>query len=81
MTNSEIEQKLIEIVRAKTHIADDKLSRTVLLADAGIDSLEALNILFDVEEAFDIAIPDESARSIRTFGDMVDVVAGLVPAR
>ena len=36
------------------------------LADLGIDSLDALNIIFEVEEAFGITVPDETARSMRT---------------
>lgn len=80
MTSGEIEQRLIDIVRGQKEIPDDKLTRTTLLADAGIDSLDALNILFAIEEAFDIKIPDERARAIKTFGDMIDVVCAIVPA-
>ena len=81
MTTSEIEQKLIEIVRQEKHLPDDKLTREMLLADAGIDSLDALTILFAIEEHYKISIPDDRARAIKTFGDMVDTVAALVPAR
>ena len=81
MTTSEIEQKLIEIVRQEKHLPDDKLTRDTLLADAGIDSLDALTILFAIEEHYKISIPDDRARAIKTFGDMVDTVAALVPTR
>ena len=49
------------------------------LADAGIDSLDSLTILFAIEENFHISIPDDRARAIKTFGDMIDVVQELVP--
>lgn len=81
MTTSEIEQKLIEIVRQEKHLPDDKLTRDTLLVDAGIDSLDALTILFAIEEHYRISIPDDRARAIKTFGDMVDTVAALVPIR
>ena len=81
MTHSAIEQKLLEIVRQEKHLPDDNhLTRETLLADAGIDSLDALTILFAIEEHFKISIPDDRARAIRTFGDMVDTVADLLPA-
>jgi acyl carrier protein len=81
MTRSEIEQTLIEIVRQeKRQLPIDTLSGETLLAEAGIDSLDALTILFAVEEHFKISIPDDRARAIRTLGDMVDAVAALVPA-
>ncbi len=74
MTRAEIEQKLLDIVRQEKDLPDGKLSAETILADAGIDSLDALSILFVIEEQFGISIPDARARAIRTFGDMVDVV-------
>jgi acyl carrier protein len=81
VTRSEIERKLVEIVlQEKPDLADDKLTPETALADAGIDSLDALTILFAIEEHFKIAVPDDRARAMKTFGDMVDVVASLVPS-
>jgi len=79
MTRDEIEKKLVTIVRnEKRDIPDDKLTPDTALADAGIDSLDALTILFAIEEEFHISIPDDQARSMKTFGDMVDSVAKLM---
>jgi len=115
MTRSEIEQKLIAIVRHekpdlpqdkqtpetaladagidsldaltilfaieeefKIAVPDDKLTAATPLAEAGIDSLDALSILFAIEEEFHVSIPDEQARAMKTFGDMIDIVEGLV---
>lgn len=77
MTRAEIEQKLLDIVRQEKDLPDGKLSADTILADAGIDSLDALSILFVIEEQFGISIPDDRARAITTFGDMVDVVEEL----
>jgi acyl carrier protein len=82
VTRAEIEEKLIAIVRQeKSNIADEKLTPETLLADAGIDSLDALTILFAIEETFKISIPDDRARAIKTFGDMIDTVAALLPTQ
>jgi acyl carrier protein len=80
MNRDEIQQKLIEIVRNEKDLPDDKLALDTPLADAGIDSLDALTILFAIEETFHISIPDDKARAIKTLGDMVTVVQELVPA-
>ena len=79
MTRDEIAQKLTEIVRQEKQLPDDKLALDAPLADAGIDSLDSLTILFAIEEDFHISIPDDAARSIKTFGDMIDVVQQLLP--
>lgn len=82
MTRADIETKLKEIVRQeKAGIPDEKLTAETALADAGIDSLDALTILFAIEENFKISIPDDRARSLKTFGDMIDAVEALTAGR
>lgn len=77
MTRAEIEEKLIAIVRQEKNVPEEMLKPETALADAGIDSLDSLTILFAIEEQFRISIPDDRARQIRTFNDMIDVVADL----
>lgn len=79
VTRGEIEEKLIAIIRQEKNIADDLLRVETPLADAGIDSLDALTILFAIEEQFKISVPDDEARAMKTFGDLVDIVAKRVP--
>ena len=80
MTRAEIEQTLLDIVRREKNLSSVPLSNDTPLAEAGIDSLDALTILFAIEEHFKISIPDERARAITTFGDLVDVVESLTAA-
>jgi len=75
MTRAEVEKTLIDIVRKEKEIPPDKLTPETPLADAGIDSLDALTILFAIEEHFGISISDERARAMKTFKDMADAVA------
>jgi acyl carrier protein len=75
VTRAEIEQQLITIVRQEKDIPADLLQPDTDLAAAGIDSLDALTILFAIEEHFHVSIPDTAARAMKTFGDMVEVVA------
>jgi len=80
MTRDEITNKLVEIVRKEKNLPDDMLKPDTNLAEAGIDSLDSLTILFGIEEEFKISIPDDRAKSIRTFGDMIDAVESLTTA-
>ena len=41
------------------------------LVDLGIDSLKAVSVLFELEEAFDIEIPNELIPSIVTVNDIL----------
>jgi acyl carrier protein len=80
MERAEIERALIEIVRSEKHLPVDALAPETALADAGIDSLDALSILFAIEERFHISIPDDRARTMKTFGDMIAIVQELTGA-
>jgi len=77
MTRDEIERQLVAIVQKEKNVPVEKLTPDTPLAEAGIDSLDSLTILFAIEEQFHISIPDDDARSLRTFGDMVDVIQRL----
>jgi acyl carrier protein len=79
MTRDEIERALIEIVGKEKKLDPAALTPNTPLADAGIDSLDALTILFAIEEEFHISIPDDRARAIKTVGDMIDAVVDLLP--
>jgi acyl carrier protein len=80
MDRKEVEQQIIAIVGEQKRL-DGPLDPSTPLAEAGIDSLDALNILFALEEHFQVSIPDDRARSIRTLGDMVSTIEELVAVR
>ena len=48
---------------------DDDLFETL-----GIDSLQALDLLTDLEEAFDVEIPDYELQGVNTLGGLADVI-------
>ena len=49
-----------------------------LMKDLEADSLDAVEIIMAVEEAFNIEIPDEEAEKFRTVRDIVDYVEARV---
>src|SRR5580693_8622465 len=46
--------------------------------ELGIDSMDGVNIVFALENEFDINVPDEEVKSIRSVRDMVEGVRTLV---
>ncbi len=74
MTRSEIEEQLVAIVRQEKNIAEELVKPETELSAAGIDSLDQLTILFGIEEHFKISIPDDEARAVKTFSDLIDII-------
>src|SRR5580700_2507250 len=49
--------------------------------ELGIDSMDGVNIVFALENEFDINVPDEEVKTIRNVRDMVEGVRTLVKQR
>ncbi len=49
-----------------------------LIADLGFDSLDVIEATMEIEEQFDISVPDDQAENIHTVGDIVDGVLRLL---
>lgn len=47
---------------------------TSLMDDLEADSLDAVEIMMELEDEFDITIPDEDAESFKNIGDIVEYV-------
>ncbi len=69
--SSAVADKVISIVAAIKRVAPETVTQETSLEQLGIDSLDKINLLFELESAFNIDIPDEVARSIKTVGDIV----------
>lgn len=46
--------------------------------ELGIDSMDGVNIVFALENEFNVNVPDEEVKNIKTVRDMVDGVRRLV---
>ena len=71
-------EKVIATLASVKRIPRDRLSLDSSLADLGFDSLDTITVLFELESAFHISIPDEEARSIRNVRDVVEGVKKLI---
>ena len=71
MTLDSITEKIIGIL-AKKFEADPSTIRaeTRLAEDLGVDSFGAVELMFEVEEAFGLKVPDSEIEHIRTVGDV-----------
>jgi acyl carrier protein len=73
----EIEKELRTYVGRHLDVKDlDKITRNAKLKkDLGADSLDSIEMIMEIEEMFDIDIPEDDADKIKTFGALVDYVA------
>ncbi|AKH19327.1 histidine kinase [Sedimenticola thiotaurini] len=62
-------QKMIDV---------DSIALETSLQDLGVTSLDAITIVYEVEEVCDIEVPNDELESLRTVQDIVDGVRSLV---
>lgn len=69
-----INKTLFEIVAQYTASDIADLSVTTDFVDLGTDSLELLEIVVEVEDAFCITLHNDEVNDIKTIGDMISCV-------
>ncbi len=60
--------------------AEDLKEATHLVNDLGADSLDVVEVTMEVEEQFDITVPDEADKTALTLGEITDGVMQLLAA-
>ena len=70
-----VEQRVIEIVSEHLAVSKETLTRsTSFIEDIGADSLDIVELVMELEEEFDIQIPDDQAEKIKTVGQAVEYI-------
>ena len=73
MTRKEINDKVVSIICERTKMAKNLLSDTTNFQnDLGLNSMRLVESIVEVEEIFDVEIPDRKLQKIRTIGNLVD---------
>ncbi|RWW35196.1 hypothetical protein GW17_00000026, partial [Ensete ventricosum] len=74
--------KVCGIVKKQLALADDvSISGDSKFVELGADSLDTVEIVMGLEEAFGITVEEESAQSIVTVRDAADMIEELVEAK
>jgi len=75
VSEQEIEAKVIEIIAQQMGHDKDKIKPEMSFSeDLNADSLDQVELVMELEEAFDCDIPDEQAEKIKTVGDAISYI-------
>ena len=70
-----VEERVIEIVSSQMGVEKDTVTKdTTFVNDLGADSLDTVELVMDIEEEFDITIPDDEAEKIQSVGQAVGYI-------
>ena len=67
--------KIREIIVDQLDVDEDKVTTDASITeDLGADSLDVVDLVMNIEESFDLEIPDEEVENIKTVGDIVKFI-------
>lgn len=71
----EIEEKVIQIVSEQLSVDKSEISRnTSFVNDLNADSLDTVELVMELEDEFDLTIPDDQAEKLKTVGEAIDYI-------
>lgn len=75
MTNQEILDRMTEILVDQLGIDEDEVTMDAnFIEDLNADSLDIVELVMNLEQEFDLMIPDEEAENIQTVRDAVEFI-------
>jgi acyl carrier protein len=75
---NDIAPQIIALIAKSKAVPVESLSLASTFDELHIDSLDKINLTFDVEEIYAIQIPDQALNDLRTIGDVVHGVESLL---
>jgi acyl carrier protein len=67
-----VEDRIKEIIVDQLGVSGDEIvPEASFIDDLGADSLDIVELVMAMEEAFDVEIPDDDAEKIQTIGDAI----------
>ena len=79
--SDELIQRVLKVIATSKRIPLETVTIDSEFQQLGIDSMDAVEILFALENEFDISIPDDEVRSVRNVRQMCQGVEKLVAAK
>jgi len=74
----QLTERVLKVIATTQRISPEKVTIDSSFQELGIDSMDGINILFALENEFDITIPDDQAKQIRSIREMVEGIQKLV---
>ena len=66
MSSEMVREKVIRVFSEFKKIPPEEITDATTFEQLGFDSLDGLNLIFELEEQFDLVIPDDKAQSMKS---------------
>jgi acyl carrier protein len=71
-------ERIKEMIIEELNVPEEKVTMQARLAeDLGADSIDAVELIMNIEDEFNVQVSDEEAQNIKTVGDLVKYIEAL----
>ena len=72
-------KEIVELVARVTKIPQNKINlESDLFSDLGVDSMTGIEIFSAIDKKYNLDVPEEKLKSVKTVGDLVQLVNNLI---
>ena len=81
MEGNSISEKVIRVFAEFKKVPVEDIKPNTTFEELGFDSLDGLNLIFELEEEFDLVIPDDKVQSMRSVSQVIEGIDSLLAAK
>jgi acyl carrier protein len=81
MSDRSVEERVIRVFADFKKVSPEEITMDTTFDELGFDSLDGLNLVFELEEEFDVTIPDDRVQEMKGVRHAVDGIEALLSAR
>lgn len=78
MSEKSVSERVIRVFSEFKKVSPEEIKQETTFEDLGFDSLDGLNLIFELEEEFDILIPDDKVQSMTSVAEAVKGIEALL---
>ena len=81
MSDKTIEERVIRVFADFKKVSPEEITMDTTFEELGFDSLDGLNLVFELEEEFDMTIPDDRVADMKGVRQAVEGIEALLDAK
>ncbi len=81
MSDKSVEERVIRVFADFKKVSPEEVSMDTTFEELGFDSLDGLNLVFELEEEFDLTIPDDRVSEMKGVRHAVEGIDALLKAK
>ena len=81
MSDKSVEERVIRVFADFKKVPPEEITMDTTFEELGFDSLDGLNLVFELEEEFDMTIPDDRVGDMKGVRQAVEGIEALLKAK